>query len=116
MQGRGREDGHYRKPRTSDSPTVGLDYCFPSLAEAILIVLVITEIYTGAVEAVLVPDKGPIDYAVKCVVKAIAAWGFARVALASDQEPAIIALANAVQAARTHETVLYQGPRYDSQS
>ena len=81
-----------------------------------LIVLVITEIYTGAVEAVLVPDKGPIDYAVKCVVKAIAAWGFARVALASDQEPAIIALANAVQAARTHETVLYQGPRYDSQS
>eukprot|EP00974_Lingulodinium_polyedra_P091824 8899770-Lingulodinium_polyedra.AAC.1 len=57
-----------------------------------LIVLIITEIYTGAVESLLVPDKGPTDYAVRCIVKVLAVWGLTRVALLSDQEPAIVAL------------------------
>ena len=95
-------------------PVVGIDYCFPALAgQEPLTILIITEIYSGAAESVLVDAKGVADFPVRCVVQAMEAWGLQRCGIFSDQEPSILALAVAVKAARTAETVITSGPRKD---
>lgn len=53
---------------------------------------------------------------VRCVTQILDAWGLTGVCVYSDQEPAILALINAIQAARIHNTVSHQGPHYDSKS
>ena len=95
-----------------------MDYCFPGLGGGTvpLSILVITEFFSGALEAILVEEKGPASYPVKCAIQVLAAWGLTRVLIYSDQEPAILALIAAIQALREHETIAYSGPRYDSQS
>ena len=60
--------------------------------------------------------KGVADFPVRCVVQAMEAWGLQRCGIFSDQEPSILALAVAVKAARTAETVITSGPRKDSAS
>ena len=115
VYGRGKEDPHKRnKDRKSDIPVVGLDYCFPSFASgAMITVLIITEVFSGAVEAVMVSEKGPSEFPVRSVIRQLRVWGLARVALWSDQEPAIKALVAAIQTARKEETSFYEGKRYD---
>ena len=113
--GCGKEEPHRRSTRESTLPTVGLDYCLPALKDhEPLTVLVITEIYSGAVEAVLVDAKGAADFPVKVVIQAMEAWGLQRAGIFSDQEPAVQSLASAVKAARRAETVITSGPRKDS--
>ena len=72
----------------STLPTVGLDYCFPALKNHDpLTVLVITEIYSGAVEAVLVDAKGAADFPVKVVIQAMEAWGCSELASSRTKSP-----------------------------
>ena len=106
-----------RSTRESTLPTVGFDYCFPLLKDHDpLTVLVTTEIYSGAVEAILVDAKDVADFPVKVVIQAMDAWGLQRAGIFTDQEAAAQALASAVKAARRAETVITSGPRKDSAS
>ena len=100
VMGRGREEPHGRSARESTLPTIGLDYCFPTLKDhEPLTVLVIAEIYSGAVESVLVDAKGVADFPVKVVIQAMEAWGLKRAGIFSDQEAVVMALAAAVKQA-----------------
>ena len=112
----GKEEQHRRaKTRSSDVPIVGLDYCFPSFGHGVMLTaLVVVEIFSGAVETVMVTDKGPAEYVVRTVVRQLRVWGLNRVALWSDQEPAITSLVAAIQAARREETSFYEAKRYDA--
>ena len=87
----GKEEQHRRaKTRKSDIPIVGLDYAFPSFGSGVMLtVLIVTEIFSGAVESILVTEKGPTEYPVKSIVRLIHVWGIDKVTLWSDQEPAI---------------------------
>ncbi len=77
------------------------DYCFPALKDHDpLTVLVTTEIFSGAVEAVLVAAKGVADFPVQVVIQAREAWRLQRAGIFSDQEAAVQAVASAVKAAR----------------
>ena len=115
--GRGKEEPHKRSTRESTLPTAGLDYCFPALKDYDpLMVPVTTEIYSGAVEAILVDAKGVADFPVKVVSQAMDAWGLPRAGVFTDQEAAAQALASAVKAARRAELVITSGPRKDSAS
>ncbi len=76
--------------------------------------LVVVEIYSGTVESILVDAKGVADFPVRCVVQAMEGWGLQRAGLLSDQEPAVLALATAVKAASSAETVSTSGPKQDS--
>ena len=63
--GRGREEPHRRVKREHTMPVVGLDYFFPAIAgHEPLTVLAVVEIYSGAVESILVDVKGPAGFAV----------------------------------------------------
>ena len=47
-----------RRVRKSDTPIVGLDYLFPSFGEGVMLtVLIAVEIFSGAVEAILVQRR-----------------------------------------------------------
>ncbi len=103
--------------RESTLAVVGLDYCFPALRDhGHVTVLVITEIYSGAVEAVLVDAKGVADFPVRCNAQAMEAWALQRAGIFSDQEATVMALASAVKAARNAETIITSGPRKDPAS
>ena len=81
---------------------MGLDYAFPGLTNGVLFtVLIIVEVFSGAVESVLVEEKGSADYPVRMFVQALVSWGISRVWLYTGQEASIVALAQAVVAART---------------
>ncbi len=100
VMGRGKEEPHRRITGESTLSVVGLDYCFLALRDHDpLTVLVTTEIYSGAVEAVLVDAKGVADFPVRCVVQAMEAWDRQRAGIFSDQEAAVMALAAAVKVA-----------------
>ena len=88
-----------RHERATDIPIVGLDYAFPSFGSGVMLtVLLVTEIFSGAVESIMVAEKGPTEYPVRTIIRVLRLWGIGRVMLWSDQEPAIKALASAVQA------------------
>ena len=98
-------------------PIVGLDYSFPGLPRgALLTVLIVVEVFSGACESILVAEKGAADLPVRMVVQALVSLGICRVLLYTDQEASIVALAQAVAAARDFETLVFHGARYDSQS
>ena len=85
VMGRGKEEPHKRSTRESTLPTVGLNYCFPVLRDHDpLSVRVTTEIYSGAVEAVLVDAKGVADFPVKVVIQAMEAWELQRAGIFTD--------------------------------
>eukprot|EP00971_Amphidinium_carterae_P341163 6479842-Amphidinium_carterae.2 len=106
VAGRTKEDGHRVKDRSGDEvPEVMMDYAF---GDAETIILVIVDRMTGCVNTSQQIEKGATDHAIGTSTKDTAS---------SDQEPAILNLARAVQQARTkHDTILQQGPRKDPQS
>ena len=110
VAGRGRETALPRTgARDALTPRVWLDDCFPSTRrEGIssqVCILVVLEEDTGAVDSLPVTEKGPAEYPVKTVTKAIEAWGLKRVVGVTDGEAAIKALLAAVKLERKDETV-----------
>ena len=76
-----------------------MDYCFVNVAkEKDATISVISERETGAVECTVVQEKGPSMFPVEIIDKVLKYWGLSRIVLYSDQEPAMVALGNAVQA------------------
>ena len=118
VEGRGRERPHHRTREGKRLlPTVCLDYFFVSKKGAIsrqewdnlpegergAKVLVVRESVNKCTFAHAVPQKGADDaqYAVECLLQDIKWMGFSRIALKSDNEPAIVRLlAEALKALR----------------
>ncbi len=69
----------------------------------------VTESASNALAAAMLEGKRTEDYAVMLVATVIESWG--RIILRIDQEPAIRALASAVKAKRSHETIIEHAPR-----
>jgi hypothetical protein len=122
VAGRGKDAPHKRVDRSSDEvPTVDMDYMF--LPEAgrldMLTALVVKDTSSGAVVSISVEEKGPAEYPVKVTTRALDTWGYARIVLRTDGEPAITALARAIKESRaiqSQDTVVKTGPRYSSES
>ena len=68
----------------------------------------------GTVLPLVVDEKGPIEYAIKSIVEYLRYWGRKAIVLRVDGEPAIKALAEAIQLQRAESTVLEMKPRYKS--
>ena len=107
-------------------PEFVMDYCFPAQAEQDpLIVLVCKERKSGSTNSMLVPNKGHDEWVINMLVNFIESHGFDRIILKSDNEPAIVALQQAVKLMRVARaapcdadrgTVLESSARGDSQS
>ena len=61
-------------------------------------------------------EKGPATYVVSAVLEHLRAWGRKKVIFRIDGEPAIRALGDAIQQARSEETVIECRPKYSSPS
>lgn len=122
VEGRGKERVHKSLDRSGDSvPTVDMDFLFLTEKDSTeqLVVLVIKDTASGAIGATAVLDKTAAEFTVKFVAGILERWGYPRVILRTDGEPAIVKLAEAVRLTRNVndlETVLRTGPRYSSAS
>ena len=81
-----------------------------------LTALDVYDVELGLILPVVVDDKGPIEYAIHSVIEYIGFWGRKDIVLRVDGEPAIKALAEAIQAARRDSTTLEIKPRYSPAS
>ncbi|CAK0863201.1 unnamed protein product [Prorocentrum cordatum] len=117
--GRGREAPHPRRTvREALLPRAWMDYCFPSTRRDVtnqVVILVVLEEDSGAIESLPVPGKGPADFHVKTVARAIESWGRKRAVCATHGEPVIKAPITAIKLERKDETACSSAPRYDSQ-
>lgn len=116
--GCGKQRAHARSDSRRDCPQVYLDYCFVALdGDANLAnLLILADRSSGAVEVINVQGKGPSSYPIEVCVRALRTWGVKKVVLTCDQEPAILALVQAIAAGRDEQTILQPGPKYDPKS
>jgi hypothetical protein len=76
--------------------------------------LVIKDSRTKVALARVVPKKGRDQYAIERLQKDISNLGYKKMILKSDNEPAIIALKEAVKRERDQDIILEESPEYDS--
>ena len=122
-EGRGIHDHHKMTGEipNGEVPTISLDYCFmgsKSVAAAANPVLIMYDNVTGAMGAYLTGAKGPIDWVVKAVCRDLEVWGYGgcRIAVKSDQEPAIRSLREAISQRRNAPTAIIESPVRESKS
>lgn len=118
VKGTGTEDPHRRQEdRVGTLPEVEMDYFHINKKSDVNLAtgLTVSDVQSTAVAACLC-HKGPKEYAVNFVLATLNDFGYLRLALKTDQEPAILALAEEVKAKRDRETVLKTGKKYSSQS
>lgn len=102
---------------TPVKPVIMMDYTFVTDPPyEMLTFLVVYDIELGMVLPLVVDEKGPIECAIRSVVETLSYWGRKAIVLRVDAEPAIKALAEAVQLARSDATVMEVKPRYSPQS
>eukprot|EP00972_Heterocapsa_arctica_P065712 9698338-Heterocapsa_arctica.AAC.1 len=89
-------------------PCVCLDYCFLRDAEQAetLTCLVCRDADTKTVFADVCPKKGALEYSIDQALKNIKKLGYKWIALKTDQEPALVALAYEVMKHWEEETIL----------
>ena len=68
--------------------------------EALMPIIVMFDCHTGYVAANLVPKKGAIEFTIKRMIQDLDILGYKKLILKSDQEPAIIALKQAIKRER----------------
>ena len=71
---------------------------------------------SGTIKAHLVEQKGVDACAIKRIVRDIALLGYKKIIFKSDNEPAIIALKQAIKAERPEEIILEESPVGESAS
>ena len=96
--------------------TFVMDYGFPTQgSQQGIIVLVVKETKTNAINTFMVPNNGANEN-LKTVVDFMSGCGCGRAILKSYGEPAIVALQEAVKNSRQSDTILENSPKGDSQS
>ena len=78
--------------------------------------VVVKDRKTRIVRARLVPQKGVNGYAVKVVSGIVERLGHLKIILKSDQEPAMLALKDAVRSENRIDIVMEESPEYESKS
>ena len=119
VRGRKKNPPHKRvHDRERDMPCVCLDYCFlrDSDAEETLTVLVSRDADSRVTFADVCPQKGVHEYAVEQTLMNLKRLGHTKMAIKSDQEPALTALINEVKEKRHHETLTENSPVKESAS
>ena len=117
VQGRKKNPPH---KRVTDSdhcvPCVHLDYCFlrDHDASKALTVLVSRDEKTKVTFCDACPSKGAHEYAVEQAAFNIKRLGYKKMAIKSDQEPALAALIDGVALIREHETIIEKSPVAES--
>ena len=98
-------------------PEAQMDYSHINKKEDVKIAsnLNIGDVESGSLSA-CVTSRGPEEYAIAFVKNFLDGLGYTRLILKTDQEPAIMKLAQEVKNKRTHETVLVKGQKYSHQS
>ena len=106
ISGRGQSD-HHRKQlagREQEVPTISIDYAFLGESGAqddkLQPMIVMKDRKSGTIKAHLVEEKGVNAYAIKRVGQDIGLLGYKRIIFKSDNEPAIIALKEAIKKER----------------
>jgi len=99
-------------------PVVSIDYMFLGNKgeEKGSPILAGIDAKSGTMFAQLVPEKGVHSYAVKRLSQEIKRMGYTKIILKSDQEPAIVALKNAVRNLKESEIIPEESPAYEHQS
>ena len=113
------DDPHHRRAPAAPplKPIVMMDYTF--VTDPPFEALTVLDVYDqelGMVLALVVDEKGPIDYAIRSVIEYLRHWGRNDIVLRVDGEPAIKALAEAIRLGRSESTVLEMKPRYSPES
>ena len=78
-------------------------------------ILVMKNAYDNWVSAIVVPEKGACDYAIKAVSREIQNAGYNRIIIKSNQEPAIKELLRAVKRERAEKIDLRELERRKQQ-
>ena len=111
-----------KKERVEEQvPLVSIDYMFmhdkqKEGEERGMPILVMKDRKTRVVRARVVPQKGRNAYAIKILAGMIVSLGYKKILLKSDQEPAVLALKEAVKNELGIEVIDEESPEYDSQA
>ena len=121
ISGRGQSDHHRKQLDKGDQeiPTISIDYAFMNSKEADEAsqpIIVLKDRRSGTIKAHLVEEKGVNAYAIKRIGQDIGLLGYKRIILKSDNEPAIIALKDAIKQERSEEIIKEESPVGESAS
>ena len=122
VKGRAEAYGHKtEKDKERSVPIVGIDYMYmhseqEAEEEKGMPTLVIKDSRKKMIVSKVVPRKGVVDYAVGTLKKAIEQLGYKKIVLKSDNEPAILALKEAVRKETDVEIVTEESPVGDHQA
>ena len=103
VKGRAESYGHVKKVQNEgDAPTIGLDYMYmhseqETEEEKGMPIVVAKDSKTKMTMARVVPSKGVDSYAVETVKKMVERLGYKKIIMKSDNEPAVLALKEAVR-------------------
>ena len=103
VKGRAESYGHVRKVlRESDAPVIAIDYMYmhseqEKEEEKGMPIIVMKDDRTKMTLAKVAPNKGVVSYAVEIVKRFIELLGYKKIMFRSDNEPAILALKDAVR-------------------
>ena len=78
--------------------------------------IVLKDRKSGTIKAHLVEEKGTNPYAIKRIGQDIALLGYKKIIFKSDNEPALVALKQAVKAERPEEIIMEESPVGESAS
>ena len=122
ISGRGQNDHHRRQlaDREQDVPTVSVDYAFlgetGKETDKLQPMIVMKDRRSGTIRAHLVEEKGVNQYAIKRMGQDLALLGYKKIIMKSDNEPALVALKQAVKAERPEEIIMEESPVGESAS
>jgi len=124
VKGKSGGNRHSKKKRgelEDREPVVSIDYMFMSdnhgeAEERGMPIVVVKDRKMRIIRARLVPQKGVNGYAVKVVGGIIESLGHSRIVMKSDQEPAIMALKDAVRSENRIDIVMEESPEDESKS
>ena len=124
VSGRGQSDHHKKQlaRHEQEMPVVSVDYAYLAESSAkgsqerMQPVIVLKDRKAGTVKAHMVEEKGINAFAVKRIGQDLALLGYKRIVFKSDNEPAILALKQAVKNESAVEIVMEESPVGESAS
>ena len=123
VMGKGQSDDHMTVPKDIEEiaiPTISMDYMFlgtKNIKAKDRTVLALFDNRTKSVMALMVHNKGPVEWAMNAAVKFIENLGYGKVAIAikCDNEPSILAVRDAITNKRTAPTTPLDTPVREAQ-
>ena len=118
VQAKGKEDDHKKAKKDVEEnvETIVMDYKAFGHDEDddAVTAIVMRAKKTGMTAAHVCTVKGPEDkWIIKKLVEATENWGYTKIILKTDGEPALVRVAEEVKKARSHETIPQSPPAYD---